>query len=576
MMDVLRSPPDLREIERGLGDWGQVPRCVRDTLVAILESPRRDAPPAVVDDAERTLLPLRRRGPKTDIAATFEAALAAHRLPEVSVPSLQCGVTESGEKLPQHYHATSAPTFAPAVEAVGSSRGYTGRIPSNDADSDEGEDEEKPGGARLQDCRVREPQLLPDRRVFYGSVLEPPTESPRRDHATPSRGSVGAPHKRRLHMVRPVAMDTPTVKKVECVRHRREVRDVLLRVHCEIDRLQAEADTWFVKSIYDAMRLDLRRAKDVYGEVKPLPHPTKEQEQALAAFAEGLAVLQEATVELVSTFLSQEEKRFLGIDTHKYQTRTQRSSTYQYAPATAAKRKEHATGTRAPEGVSSTLKGGDVEDRHRARDITRRVVSAPTTEEAAAPHPTGAAAAAVVPPPAAAGENNAVREPSGAAAANPSRRTRLKRKPQPQLSRQPPTDSLPRAATASGPPVTESKTALGSLPQLEMFELGPTPAAPATTTAKEQDRTRKGAAALAPAAPLKKHLSCSTLSTKSSESADNRVGGKREAVAREAASAVPAAPAAPAAPARPSVGVGRIDIRRFLIDSDSDSDSRAT
>ncbi|RNF10425.1 hypothetical protein TraAM80_01598 [Trypanosoma rangeli] len=569
MIEVLRSPPDLREIERGLGDWGQVPRCVRDTLVAILESPRRDAPPAVVDDAERTLLPLRRRGPKTDIASMFEAVLAAHRPREVFVPNLQCVVTESGEKLPQHYHTAAAPTLAPAVEAVGSSREYTGCIPCNDADSDEAEYEGKAEGVGLQDCRVREPQLLPDRRVFYGNVLEPPTESPRRDRATSSRGSVGAPHKRRLRVVRPIVMDTPTVKKVECVRHRHEVRDVLLRVHCEIDRLHAEADTWFVKSIYDAMRLDLRRAKDVYGEVKPLPHPTKEQEQALAAFAEGLAVLQEATVELVSTFLSQEEKRFLGVDTHKYQTRTQRSSTYQYAPATGAKRKEQATGTWSHEGVSSTLKGGDVEDRHRARDITRHVASAPTTAKAAAPHPTGAAAAAVVPPPAAASGNNSVREKTGVAAANPSRSTRLKRKSQPKPSQQPPTDFLPRAATASAPSVTENDAALGSLPQLDLFEFGPTPAAPAPATAKEQDRTRKGAAALPPPAPLKKHLSCSTLSTKSSKSAGNRVDGKKEAVAREAAPA-------PVAPARPSVGLGRIDIKRFLIDSDSDSDSKAT
>ncbi|RNF13055.1 uncharacterized protein Tco025E_06362 [Trypanosoma conorhini] len=551
MTEDVRPPPSLHEIERGVGEWGRVPQCVRDTLVAILGSPHRDAPPAVLDDAERTLLPLRRKGPKTDITATLEALLEAPRPAAAFVPNLQRPV--------------AGPKEAPAVESAASPRGCTGRSLCNDADRDEADEEEKLDAAGSRGRAVREPRLLSDRRVFYGTLIDPAPESPRRDRASSSRGCAIAAQKKRSRVVRPIAVDAPTVKKLECIRHRREVRDVLLRVHCEIERLQGEADAWLVKSVYDAMRLDLRRAKDVYGEVKPLPHPTEEQEQALAAFAEGLAVLQDATVELVATFLSPEEKRFLGVDTHKYQTRAQRSTTYQYAPAAETKRRGQATGKRASECVSATTEAEDAARHKSPRNGSRGVASAPATATAAAPRPVSAVATAVVPP-ADAGEHRAGREQSGAAAANPPRRPRVKRRSQSKPSQRPPADSPPLAATASAPPVTEGKTALSGLPQLDKFGLRPTPAAAAAATtapapAKVQGRMKKSVT-VAPAAPVERHLSCSTLSTRSTKSPDNRVGAKQDTVAREAA-----------APARPTIGLGRLDIKRFLIDSDSDSNT---
>ncbi|EAN85985.1 hypothetical protein C3747_95g49 [Trypanosoma cruzi] len=575
MMDVMVLPRKLQEIEEGLGDWETVPQCVRETLLAILGSSNPNASNAMMDEAKRTLLPLRQKGPKTDITSTINAILESHRSPVISAANPPYIATNLDEVLTRHHQVPSVP----AVTAVSPPRSYNGHNFSND--NDDGDRNEEEGGEKLEAegsriPRVREPLLLPEKRVYYGSVPEAPSELSRRDRQSSSRRTGKVSQKKRSLQVRPIAMEMPTVKKVECVQHRREVTDALLRVHGEIDRLQAEADSFLVKAIYDSMRLDLRRAKDVYGEVKPLPHPTEEQEQALAAFAEGLAVLQEATVELVSAFLSQEEKRFLGVSTHKYQTRAQRSTTYQYVSSSEKKRKEQGTVKRAHGDISFTSEDKK-ENMNRNEDSPRRVSQGPAVSGNAITRPSSTTMTSAVPP-AAAGDITAVTEKRGVAGSKPSQKARAKAKPHPKPSQQSFADPKLSAAVAAAPEpqAMGGQPRLKMLPQLDKLGLSSAPVAAAaaaepTVTAPTiaPQRTEKGDT-FSSAPPLKKQGSCSTLSTKSSDSAGNRVHVKKEAVTQEAAK--PAAPAPAAAPpAKKTVGLGKIDIRRFLIDSDSDS-----
>ncbi|EKF32357.1 hypothetical protein MOQ_003797 [Trypanosoma cruzi marinkellei] len=578
MMEVMVLPRKLQEIEEGVGDWETVPQCVRETLLAILGSSYPNASNAVIEDVKRTLLPLRQKGPKTDITSTINAILESPCSPAISAANPPFIATNLDEALTRHHQIHSVP----AVTAVSPPRSYNGHDVSNDNDA--GDKDEEEGGEKLEAegsrvRRVREPLLLPEKRVYYGSVPEALSESLRRDRPSPSRRTGKVSQKKRSLQVRPIAVDMPTVKKVECVKHRCEVTDALLRVHGEIDRLQAEADSFLVKAIYDSMRLDLRRAKEIYGEVKPLPHPTEEQEQALAAFAEGLAVLQEATVELVSAFLSQEEKRFLGVSTHKYQTRAERSTTYQYVSSGETKRKEQGT-VKRPHGNISFTSEDKKENMNRNQDSPRRVSQGPAISGNAITRPTSTTMASAVPP-AAAGDITAVTEKRGVAGKKSSQIARAKAKPHPKPTQKSLAESKLSAAAAAAPEpqAMGSQPRLKMLPQLDKLGLLSAPTAPAAAAAEP----RATASTIAPqltgkgdtffsAPPLKKQDSCSTLSTKSSDSAGNRVHEKKEAVTQEAAK--PAAPApvpAAAPPAKRTVGLGRIDIRRFLIDSDSDS-----
>lgn len=528
----------LRDIKDGLGEWNAVPSCVRETLLTILNSPARDLVSETPHPAPRTLLPLRRGGPKTDISDALDAVCEAYRPPTVFVPNLQSVVRSLGEGPLQRHQMSSSAAAAPALrEAIST---------CNDAD-DSGDQSDKVKLHEPVGCRVQEPRLLPERRVYYGSVQETQSNPSERNSRTLPRSSGGgtASQKKGPRVVRPIAMNTPTIKGVECTRHRRDVTNALLAVHKEVVQLQTEADTSLVKAVYDAMRLDPRRVKDVYGEVKPAQGPTREQEEALAAFAEGLAVLQEATRELVSAFLSQEEKRHLGVDTHKFQTRAERSNTYQYVAPRATRTKHQLLGAKKGNNLNATAPTLDNICSDSASENPQRFFSRLAGLKGAF---AGEDTAAV-------GNNDTagvVRTPDAPTPAKLSSKLQ-KHRPSDLLLTSSLDSTLDRAKGKTAPKQSSSQHTLGA-----------GDVAVSETTGQKKTTKKTSADFLIPpkTQTLSLTLSVNSLST----------GGKsvkmKDTTASERAGSVE-----PVVSLKSRIEQGKIDIKRFLIDSDSDSGS---
>lgn len=120
------------------------------------------------------------------------------------------------------------------------------------------------------------------------------------------------------------------VTATERARFRSGVSAKLMELYEEAVELDECSDN-MVGLLTDAMRLDPRRAREVFGFVRLTPRPTEEQLAALNGVTDALSALREACVELVASYLTPEEKRHLGVDTNLFQTRAERSSTYQYS-----------------------------------------------------------------------------------------------------------------------------------------------------------------------------------------------------------------------------------------------------
>ncbi|CCW71281.1 unnamed protein product [Phytomonas sp. Hart1] len=115
----------------------------------------------------------------------------------------------------------------------------------------------------------------------------------------------------------------------ERTRYRNEVTRKLLSMYAEILQLNQSSDR-MCQQLTEAMRTDPRYAKEKGGTVRSASKPTDQQEKALSGFVSTLATLHEASVELVAAYLTPEEKRFLGLNSHLFQTQQAKASTYQY------------------------------------------------------------------------------------------------------------------------------------------------------------------------------------------------------------------------------------------------------
>lgn len=100
--------------------------------------------------------------------------------------------------------------------------------------------------------------------------------------------------------------------------------------------------------------------------------PQQDQRVALRAVLTALSLLQNSCVELVSAYLTPEEKRYLGLNTHFFQTQRERMTQYQYVGNSSKIRKAKEKETkknRSEEGhESSEGRGREEEDEEEVED----------------------------------------------------------------------------------------------------------------------------------------------------------------------------------------------------------------
>lgn len=321
------SPEDIKhEIEDGRGEWRYVPPCVRQALALVLPTtPKRCSRSRSVTSgccAPRMLLPLRGSGPKTDVMEAVETAQLAEQPLAVAGRELLSSSKVLAKHLPKQRRI---PPGKPVVRVCSSCGG-----PLQETGAPGKRCEERPRSGR----KGRSASCVLDTHSM-GERTQLPGDTSSSVPGVTRRTSSGEQTSRRTHntagVVQPINMEASKIKRVECIRHRREVTDALLHMVEAVKMLSKEVDTTVVKSVADAMRLDPRRAKDVRGEVTPVASPSEEQQEALKGLSNSVRWLTNATNELVAVFLTPEEKRFLGLNTHRLQTRKERSTTYQYA-----------------------------------------------------------------------------------------------------------------------------------------------------------------------------------------------------------------------------------------------------
>ncbi|CAD2221163.1 hypothetical protein AGDE_14433 [Angomonas deanei] len=128
-----------------------------------------------------------------------------------------------------------------------------------------------------------------------------------------------------------------TISTVERTRLRNDVTKKLMEFMNEVSELNESKEN-MRKLLKNSMRVDPRYCRERGSIVHVLEAPQSEQTAALTAVLHSLEKLQEDVVELTANYLSPEEKRYLGIDTHQFQTRREKVSTYQYVQASDSER----------------------------------------------------------------------------------------------------------------------------------------------------------------------------------------------------------------------------------------------
>lgn len=152
------------------------------------------------------------------------------------------------------------------------------------------------------------------------------------------------------------------VRSTERVRYRNEVTLKLLDFVRDVSDM-SDCKGTMCQEIFNSMCVDPRYTEERKGMVLVTRQPTPEQSDALEETVAALDRLQACCVELVATYLTPEEKRYLGLNTHFFQSKRERSSTYQYMkPA----RHHPASGATARTTAATTTGAGE-----RGRQRTR-------------------------------------------------------------------------------------------------------------------------------------------------------------------------------------------------------------
>lgn len=155
------------------------------------------------------------------------------------------------------------------------------------------------------------------------------------------------------------------ISSTERVRYRNEVTKKLLDWVRQVSDMYDCQET-MEKEVWNSMCVDPRYTAEKKGSgpstarqgtgivVTIAQRPQREQRVALRAVLASLEVLQGACVELVSAYLTPEEKRYLGLNTHFFQTQKERRTRYQYDGASMKKWKKEKEKTNRPHRESPT------------------------------------------------------------------------------------------------------------------------------------------------------------------------------------------------------------------------------
>nr|CCC92712.1 conserved hypothetical protein [Trypanosoma congolense IL3000] len=305
------SPEQVQlEIEGGMGGWSSVSPCIRRALVLVLSkianknspSPRprsRSRGRRSIDPRPRVLLPLRKGKPEAELVNAVDHS-------RMSYERLKWFERE------MHRSTDDFATFLLAQKAHASHQDNEGACSRC--------------GGQLSRKGACDGKHTKENR----STRRADSDKSSSEHESPNELQASQKPLGRGRTVRPVDMSGPKVKRVECVRHRKEVSAMLVRLVNVIIGVGEDVQNTLLKELSDAMRMDVRRAREMKDGVVPRSSPSEEQSSALNEFAKAIDSLIEASRELVASFFTSEEKLFLGIDTHRYQTRKERATTYQY------------------------------------------------------------------------------------------------------------------------------------------------------------------------------------------------------------------------------------------------------
>eukprot|EP00796_Vickermania_ingenoplastis_P010763 gene10763-7491_t len=120
-----------------------------------------------------------------------------------------------------------------------------------------------------------------------------------------------------------------TISTTERVRYRNEVTGKVLEFVRGVSEMY-DCRQRMEQEVLNAMCVDPRHTSEHQSVVRVARKPTGEQRVALNAVVTSLELLQGACVELVASYLTPEEKRYLGLNTHYFQSRKERETAYQY------------------------------------------------------------------------------------------------------------------------------------------------------------------------------------------------------------------------------------------------------
>ncbi|KAG5487362.1 hypothetical protein CUR178_08448 [Leishmania enriettii] len=175
-------------------------------------------------------------------------------------------------------------------------------------------------------------------RRFFGRSPPPPS----------------APRSRQSHRRRGIAEVRPGyTTSTERARYRNSVTKKLVDLYDEVAELHACRKNMAFQ-VTQAMLTDPRHCKESRGEVRLAGKATPQQQSAVESVKDALEVLHGAMHELVAVYFTPEEKRFLGIDTHLFQTSAEKANAYQYAPPLPKRRPSSNGAARGDRGKMSS------------------------------------------------------------------------------------------------------------------------------------------------------------------------------------------------------------------------------
>ncbi|XQJ24133.1 hypothetical protein NXY56_000012 [Leishmania guyanensis] len=336
----------------------------------------------VVDGADpyrtATLLPLRRRGSARDISAMLTAPVVEYRPPQWATPLGISLWTMPPASNPMA--TTSVLNRSSGADSSGAPHAYYTTSPKSAAASTRRGYEDV--GGRVRGRRAGGATATGGRQSFGTSPSPHSTTSTRQAHRS-----------RSIAEVRP-----GYVTSTERARYRNSVTKRLIDLYDEVAELHGCRGN-MKRQVTKAMRTDPRSCRERNGEVQLANKPTPQQQRAVESVKDAFEVLYDAMHELIAAYLTPEEKRYLGIDTHLFQTNREKAKTYQYAPpqpkqrssstgaARGARRKTAATKSPLPSIQHSELREEEEEAVAEGEEEVHTAAIAPTSGSTAAPMP---------------------------------------------------------------------------------------------------------------------------------------------------------------------------------------------